>query len=85
MINRTTHRKGIVQVKTGQTEVDIDELVGVADADTDTYAFSTAAGYKGDPARLTEIITAEELLQMAADEPHILPARIRSLFDMASG
>jgi hypothetical protein len=43
MINRSTHREGIVLVKTGQTEVDIDELARVADADTDTYAFSTAA------------------------------------------
>lgn len=84
MINRSTHRKGIVQVKTGQTEVDIDELAGVADADTDTYAFSTTGAYNGDRARLTEIITSKDLLQMAADEPYILPARIRSLFDMAS-
>jgi hypothetical protein len=28
-----------VQVKTGQTPVDIDELVTAADADTDTFAF----------------------------------------------
>ena len=83
MIHRTTHRKAIVQVKTGQTPVDIDELMTAADADTDTFAFSTASLYQGDRARLTEVITSEAVLQMARDEPHVLPARIRCWFDMA--
>jgi hypothetical protein len=85
MVNRTTHRKGIVQVKTGQTPVNINELVGAADTDTDTYAFSTAGLYRGDPALLTEVISSEDVLQMARDEPYLLPARIRSWFDLASG
>lgn len=84
MINRATRRKGIVQVKTGQTPVNIDELVRAAAADTDTYAFSTAGLYKGDSALLTEVISSDDVLQMARDEPHLLPARIRSWFDLAS-
>jgi hypothetical protein len=71
-------------VKTVQTGVDIEELARVADAETDSYAFSTAGAYDGDRARLTEIITPKTCW-MAGDKPYILPARIRSLFDMACG
>lgn len=84
MINRETHRKGIVQVKTGQTPVDIDELVTAADTDTDTFAFSTAGLYHGDRNRLTEVITSDALLRMASEEPYLLPARIRFWFELAA-
>jgi hypothetical protein len=73
-----------VHVKTGQTPVDIEELVAAADADTDTYAFSPAGVYKGDAALLTEVISSDDVLQMAREEPYLLPARIRSWFDLAS-
>lgn len=84
MINRTTRRKGIVQVKTGNESVNIDELVQAADADTDTYAYSTARRYNGDPTLLTEVISSDDVLRMAREEADLLPARIRSWFDLAS-
>jgi hypothetical protein len=83
MINRTTRRKRIVQVKTGQTPVNTHELVRAADAYTDTYAFSTTEHYNGDRRLLTEVISSDDMLQLARDEPHLLPARIRSWFDLA--
>jgi hypothetical protein len=64
--------------------VNINELVRVADIDTDTCAFSTTGLHNGDPSRLTEIISSDDVLRMVREEPHVLPARIPAGFDLAS-
>jgi D-alanyl-D-alanine carboxypeptidase len=46
MIHPENGRRGIVQVKTGSTPVDLSALAGaVVDEATDTYAFATSGRY----------------------------------------
>jgi hypothetical protein len=48
MIHRQTRRRAIVQVKTGGTPVDLQQLASaVVDDETDTYAFATSGNYDG--------------------------------------
>ncbi|MTD43801.1 hypothetical protein GKE82_05635 [Conexibacter sp. W3-3-2] len=84
MLHRSTLRRGIVQVKTGATPVDIDELLTAADAaPTDTYAYATSANYDGDTGSLTQLITTDMLVQFAREHDEFLPARIRAWFALA--
>jgi hypothetical protein len=86
MINRKTGRRGIVQVKTGDTHVDLAALAdAVADDETDTYAFATCGEYDGDQRLVTEVIKPTQLLRFAREKPSMLPLRVRTWFELASG
>lgn len=85
MIHRQTRRRAIVQVKTGGTPVDLQELANaVVDDETDTYAFATSGSYEGPRELVTEIIDPEEVLSLARAQPTLLPARVRSWFERAT-
>jgi hypothetical protein len=84
MIHRDTRRRGIVQVKTGQVAVDLDELVAATTDDaTDTFAYATCGEYTG-TASVTEVIANQDLLRLAHDWPDMLPARTRLWFEVAA-
>jgi hypothetical protein len=85
MIHRGTHRRGIVQIKTGADHVDLQALASArADEQTDTFAFATCGGYNGDPGLVNEVISIDDLLAFAASEPDLLPVRVRTWFELAS-
>jgi hypothetical protein len=85
MLHRDTRRRGIVQIKTGSTPVDLAELAAaVTDPTTDTYAYATSGTYAGDAAAVTEVIEDGDLLGFVAQHPDLLPARIRTWFELAS-
>lgn len=85
MIHQHTHRRAIVQVKTGDTPVDLEELAAArADQTMDTYAFATSGRYRGDTNLVTEIIRADDLLEFVRDHPDLLPLRVRTWFDLAT-
>lgn len=83
MINRTTKRRGIVQVKTGDTAVDLNHLASAADESIDSFAFATCGNYDGDPSVVTEVIEPDDLLNFANANRDLLPDRIRALFELA--
>ena len=57
----------------------------MADDETDTFAFATCGHHLGDPALVTEVISSEELLHFVHDEPGMLPARVRTWFELTGG
>lgn len=84
MIIREAQRRCIVQVKSGETPVDLEKLAEAADDETDTYAFATCGRYVGDPALVTKRICVDELLQFVAQHPDVLPSRVRHWFEWAA-
>jgi hypothetical protein len=84
MIHRESGRRGIVQIKTGSTPVDLAELAAVADKATDTYAFATSEQYFGPPDVVTEVIEITELLRFARDHANMLPGRVQTWFQLAT-
>lgn len=84
MIHRESRRRSIVQIKTGQSRVDLRALADARiDRQTDTYAFAACGEYDGDPSLVTEVIGSRALLDFAASNPDLLAERTRSLFDLA--
>ena len=82
MIHRDSRRRGIVQVKTGNTPVDLDELDKAArDDGTDSFAYASCGIYTGNGS--AQKITNEELLAFVQDNPDLMPARVRMWFDLA--
>jgi hypothetical protein len=84
MIHRETGRRGIVQIKTGSDHVDLQALADArVDDQTDTFAFATCDAYDGDRQVVNEIIEQGDLLAFAAEHPGLLPARVRTRFELA--
>jgi hypothetical protein len=84
MLHRHTRRRGIAQIKTGSTPVDLTELgAAVTDETTDTYAYATSGAYVGDTAAVTHVIQDADLLEFVAQHPDLLPARVRTWFELA--
>lgn len=85
MLHRETGRRCIVQVKTGADHVNLAALAEArADDDIDTFAFAASETYDGDRDAITEIIEGRDLLALADSRPELLPARVRTWFEMAS-
>lgn len=82
MLHAKSGRRGIVQVKTGQTPVDIGGLAMALDADTDAFAFATSGRYEGSHNDVL-VISPDELVKFAAEHPQYLPERIRWMFELA--
>jgi hypothetical protein len=85
MIHRRTGRRGIAQVKTGSTPVDLPALArAVADDATDTFAYATSGRYDGERSPVTRVIADDELLRFAREHRTLLPGRVRTWFELAS-
>lgn len=83
MIHRETGRRGIVQVKTGSSSVDLQALANArADDQTDTFAFATCGTYDGDVGLVDEVIGSQELLRFVADHLELLSGRVRTWFEL---
>jgi hypothetical protein len=80
LISREDGHRAIVQVKTGHTAVDLELLRKAAADDARAYAYSTTGRYLGERGR-THIITEDELLEFASEQPQFLPARVRRAFE----
>lgn len=84
MIHRETRRKSIVQVKTGNDAVDLEALAKAGEGSIDTFAFSTRGQYFGSTESVTEIISSEDLLDLVASDPSLLPPRVLAMFELAA-
>jgi hypothetical protein len=84
LIDRHGGDRAIVQVKTGDVRVDLEALAAATTGEVGrTYAFSATGRYDGDRDVVTEVITSESLLHLAAARPDVLPPRVRSMFELA--
>lgn len=84
LLDRSTGERAIVQVKTGETAVDLEALAGARTNEVRaTYAFSTSGNYDGDPKSVTETIDSADLLGLAEVHPEVLPPRVKSMFELA--
>lgn len=83
MLHRESRHRGIVQIKTGETPVDLDALrAAVTDETTDVFAYSTSASYDGDWGQVQRI-KDEALLDFEIAHRHMLPDRVRYWFELA--
>lgn len=83
MLHRDSRHRGIVQIKTGKTPVDLEALrAAVTDETTDVFAYSTSDRYDGDWAQVHRIQDGE-LLQFEISNRHLLPDRVRHWFELA--
>jgi hypothetical protein len=84
MLHRKTHRPAIVQVKSGDQEVDLDALAAAAPGeDTTLFAYSAADKYIGAPPRKVICIETTDLLAFVKKYPRLLPPRVRTWFELA--
>jgi len=78
-ISRGDGHRAIVQVKTGDTAVDLELLREAAGDDARAFAYSTTNKYAGPPGPV-HIIGEHELLAFAREQPQFLPPRVRRMF-----
>lgn len=84
MLHPETERRGVVQVKTGDTPVDVVFLAAAIDpADTDAFAYATSGSYDGDDAGLIRRVDDAELIDFARDHGKLLSPRVRRWFELA--
>lgn len=84
MLHRRTHVPAIVQVKSGDQGVDLDDLAAAApDEQTTLFAYSAAEIYSGSPPRDVKCIKTKQLLTLVERHPEILPPRVKTWFELA--
>jgi hypothetical protein len=80
LIDLNSRRQVIVQVKTGDSSVDLVRLASAAGSERLAIAFSTRGLYKGQDSRV-EKLTNQEILKFMEDYRSILPDKIRGWLD----
>jgi hypothetical protein len=83
LVHRDTQQLAIVQVKTGDQPVPIDQLARIVGETHVAFAYSTRGNYEGSATNVTRI-TDDELLDFAVNRPHQLPPRVREWFTRAA-
>ena len=83
LVHRTSGQPAVVQVKTGNTPVDVRLLARTAGKDHLAYAYSTTGSYRGRHDGV-ERITDRELLRFVDSYPQLLPPRVKAWFDYAA-
>ncbi len=84
MLHRDSKRRGVVQVKTGSTPVDVAGLAAAIDpTDTDAFAYATSETYDGEDHGLVRRIADAELIDFAHHHPKLLSPRVALWFDLA--
>ncbi len=73
----------ILQVKTGDAHVDLEQLrLAAGNEPRRLFAYATCGGYNGDVGA-DHLITTEELAQFTREFPTVVPPRIRGWLDLA--
>jgi hypothetical protein len=86
MLNRETFVPAIVQVKSGDVPVDLEQFAASAPDDvTVLFAFSAAEKFTGDPPREVRCISPIELVDFTRRHEQLLPPRVRTWFALAKG
>jgi hypothetical protein len=84
MLHKRTHDSAILQVKSGDRDVDLDALAAAApDKDTTLFAYSAAGRYTGSPSQDVICIKTGQLLAFVAKHCALLPPRVRTWFELA--
>lgn len=86
MLNRRTFAPAIVQVKSGDQAVDLEALAAAApDAETVLFACSASGRFTGHPPREVRCVSTEELVAFVREHERLLPPRVRTWFELATG
>jgi hypothetical protein len=86
MLNRDTFAPAIVQVKSGETPVDLGKLADSApNTGTVLFAFSAAGKFTGNMLREVRCISPEEMVRFVRGHKQLLPERVRTWFELAKG
>ncbi len=84
MIHKRTHAPAILQVKSGDRDVDLDALAAAAPSkETTLFAYSVAGLYTGSPSHDVIPIKTSQLLAFVAKHRALLPPRVRTWFELA--
>ena len=84
LIERSSGKRAVVQVKTGKSRVDLTELASAAGQHGHAFAYATGGGYHGSASESVRVLRDEELLAFARTHPALLPARVRTWFEIAA-
>ena len=76
LLHPGTREQAVVQVKTGSSAVDLEQLKKAAGSDHRAYAFSTTGSYTGSGSGV-ELISSERLLEFMSERPEVLPPRVK--------
>jgi hypothetical protein len=76
LVHRTTYEQAVVQVKTGLSTVDLDQLARAAGRNHKAFAFSTTGSYSGTASNV-EILAFGSLLAFMKECPGFLPPRVK--------
>ena len=86
MLNRKTFAPAIVQVKSGNQAVDLEALAAAApNAQTVLFACSASGQFTGHPRRDIRCISPSELVDFVREHERLLPPRVRTWFELATG
>jgi hypothetical protein len=86
MLNRKTFVPAIVQVKSGSQAVDLEALAAAApNTETVLFACSASGKFTGHPPREIRCISAAELVAFAREHERLLPPRVSTWFELATG
>jgi hypothetical protein len=84
MLSRETFTSAIVQVKSGNTAVDMEALAAAAPSDeTVIFACSATGQFSGDPSRKIHGILPADLVTFVREHERLLPPRVRTWFELA--
>lgn len=85
MLHRRRHTAAIVQIKSGEQGVDLEALAAAApNKETELFAFATNGEYFGTPIREVHCVDLDEILEFVAENPRLLPPRVRTWFELAT-
>ena len=76
LVNPDTRQQAIVQIRTGDAPVPLDELLSGANTIHKAFAYSARGLYDGDQEGRVERLTDDELLRFALERPYALPPRV---------
>jgi hypothetical protein len=86
MLNRKTFAPAIVQVKSGDQAVDLEALAAAApDAETVLFACSASGRFTGHPPRKVHCVSPDDLVAFVREHERLLPPRVGTWFELATG
>lgn len=86
MLNRKTFAPAIVQVKSGDQAVDLEALAAAApNAETVLFACSASGQFIGHPPREVRCVSPDELVAFVRGHERLLPPRVSTWFELATG
>jgi hypothetical protein len=80
LLHPKTRQQAVVQIKTGSSVVDLDQLAKATANRHKAFAFSTTGSYTGRTSNV-ELLSSHGLLSFMRARPEVLPPRVRAWFE----